>query len=155
MERKTKVTAEAGSQNILITREFDLPLALLFKAYTEAELFEQWMGTRVTVFECRPHGSYRFETSDPQGNIVFSANGTIHELTPNKSIIRTFEMEQTPFPVQLEFLAFEPLTDTTSSLSMQIVYRSAAFRDQMMQMPFAYGLNMAHDRLQDIMTNRI
>jgi hypothetical protein len=33
---------------------------------------------------------------------------------------------------------------------MHIVYKSIAHRDQMMQLPFAQGLNMAHDRLQDI-----
>ena len=47
MERKTKINAEDGKQEIMITREFDLPLELLFKAYIEPELLEQWMGTKV------------------------------------------------------------------------------------------------------------
>lgn len=150
MELKTKVKAGDGQQDILITRDFDLPVELLFKAYEEAELFEQWMTTKVQKLECRKHGSYRFETSDPQGNVVFSANGTIHDVVPNKQIIRTFEMENTPFPVQLEYLDFEALTDDTCRLRMQIVYRSAAHRDQMLKLPFEQGLNMAHNRLQDI-----
>ena len=59
-------------------------------------------------------------------------------------------MENTPFPVQLEFLDFEKLNEDTSKLTMQIVYRSAADRDQMLKLPFAQGINMAHNRLQDI-----
>ena len=51
------------------------------------------------------------------------ANGVIHEFVPNRKIIRTFEMENTPFGVQLEFLEFEKLTDDTSKLNMQIVFR--------------------------------
>ena len=106
MEQKTKVYAEDGKQEIVITREFDLPVELLFKAYEESELLEQWMETKVVKLENKKHGSYAFETSR-NGNVVFRANGTIHEFIPNQKITRTFEMENTPFPVQLEYLEFE------------------------------------------------
>ncbi|NGF57796.1 ATPase [Parapedobacter sp. SGR-10] len=149
MEQKTKVHAEDGRQEIIITREFDLPLELLFKAYEEPELFEQWMGTKVLKMENKKHGSYAFETSH-DGNVVFRANGTIHEFVSNQRITRTFEMENTPFPVQIEYLEFEQLTEQTSKLTMQIVFKSVAFRDQLLQMPFAQGLNMAHDKLEEV-----
>jgi hypothetical protein len=82
---------------------------------------------------------------------VFKANGVIHELVPDQKIVRTFEMENSPFGVQLEFLEFERLTEETSNLKMHIVYRSAALRDRMLELPFAYGINMAHNRLQKIL----
>jgi len=154
MERKTKIHAEEGKQELLITREFDLPVALLFKAYVEPEIVEQWMGTKVLKLENRKHGSWQFETSDTQGNVVFQSNGVIHDVVPNQKITRTFEMDNTPFAPQLEFLEFEKLTSDTSKLTMQIVFRSVAYRDQLLQMPFAQGLNMAHNRLQDIV-NRL
>ncbi|MFZ1786656.1 MAG: hypothetical protein WAT92_00030 [Saprospiraceae bacterium] len=75
MELKTKITAEDHKQELLITRTFDLPVDLLFKAYTEAELVEQWMGNKVLVLENKAHGSYLFETKDAQGNVLFRANG--------------------------------------------------------------------------------
>src|SRR5438105_6499751 len=118
MERKTKINAEDGKQELVITREFDLPLELLFKAYEEPDIVEQWMGTKVLKLENKKHGGYQFETSDPHGNVVFKANGTIHEFVPNRKITRTFEMENAPFGVQLEFLEFEKLTDETSLLSI-------------------------------------
>lgn len=150
MERKTKINAEDDKQELLITREFDLPLELLFKAYEDPEIVAQWMGTKVVKLENKKHGGYQFETSDKEGNVLFSANGTIHEFLPNQRITRTFEMENTPFPVQLEYLEFEKLTDTTSKLTMHIVYKSVAFRNQVLQLPFAQGINMAHNRLQEI-----
>jgi len=150
MERKTKIHAEDGKQEIAITREFDLPLELLFKAYEEAEIVEQWMGTKVLKLENKKYGGYQFETSDPKGNVVFQANGVIHEFVPNQKITRTFEMENTPFAVQLEFLEFEKLTDNTSKLYIHIVYKSVELRDQILKLPFAQGINMAHNRLQDI-----
>src|SRR5689334_19601117 len=151
MERKTKINAEDGKQDLVITREFDLPLELLFKAYAEPEIVEQWMGTKVLKLENKNHGSYRFETTDPKGN-KHGFNGTIHEFSPDRKITRTFEMENTPFGVQLEFLEFEILTDDTSKLTMHVLYRSVELRDQMLQLPFAQGINWAHNRLQDIVS---
>lgn len=153
MEQKTKINADGGKQDLVITREFDLPLDLLFKAYADPGIVEQWMGTKVLKLENKKHGSYQFETTDARGKVVFQANGVIHEFSPNRKIIRTFEMENTPFAVQLEFLEFEHLTEGTSKLIMHIIYKSVAHRDQMLQLPFAHGINMAHNRLQDIVSN--
>ena len=152
MEHKTKINAEENKQELVITREFDLPIELLFKAYTEPELVEQWMGTKVIKLENKNHGSYQFETSY-NGNIVFKANGTIHQVLPNQKIIRTFEMENMPIGVQLEFLDFEKLTKDKSKLTMQIIYKSEKHRAEQLKLPFANGLNMAHNRLQEILTN--
>jgi uncharacterized protein YndB with AHSA1/START domain len=149
MERKTKINAEDGKQELQITREFDLPLELLFRAYAEAEIVEQWMGTKVLKLENRKHGGYQFETTDPKGN-KHGFSGAIHEFSPNKRIIRTFEMENAPFGVQLEFLEFEKLTGDTSRLNMHVIYRSVDLRDQVLKLPFAQGINMAHNRIQEI-----
>ena len=149
MERKTKIHAEAGKQEIVITREFDLPLELLFQAYIDPEIVEQWMGTKVLKLENKKHGSYQFVTTDPKGN-KHGFNGTIHEFAPNQKITRTFEMENAPFGVQLEFLEFETLTNDTSKLNMHVIYKSVELRDQMLQLPFKQGINMAHNRLQEI-----
>ncbi|MBT1711579.1 SRPBCC domain-containing protein [Fulvivirgaceae bacterium PWU5] len=152
MERKTQVRAGNGQQDIIITREFDLPVALLFKAYEDPEIVAQWMGTKVIKLENKKHGGYQFETSDPQGNVVFRANGVIHSFVPDKNITRTFEMENASFGAQLEFLDFEALTDDTSKLTIQSIFRSNTARDEQLKLPFAFGLNMAHDRLQEIVS---
>src|SRR6188508_2574913 len=140
MERKTKINAEDGKQELVITREFDLPLELLFKAYEEPEIVEQWMGTKVLKLESKKHGSYQFETTDPKGN-KHGFNGTIHEFNVNQKITRTFEIDNSPFGVQLEFLEFERLTNNTSKLNMQVVYKSVELRDQMLKLPFKQGVN--------------
>jgi uncharacterized protein YndB with AHSA1/START domain len=151
MERKTKINAEDGKQELMITREFDLPLELLFKAYVEPDIVEQWMGTKVLKLECKKHGAYQFETTDPMGN-KYGFNGVIHEFIPDRKITRTFEMENTPFGVWLEFLEFEQLTEDSSKLNMHVIYKSAALRDQLLKLPFAQGINMAHNRIQDILS---
>lgn len=149
MELKTKVHAEEGKQELAITREFDLPLELLFKAFVEPEIVEQWMGTKVLKLESKKHGSYQFETTDPKGN-KHGFNGVIHEFSPNQKIIRTFEMENTPFGVQLEILEFEKLTDNSSKLRKHVIYESVKHRDENLKLPFTQGINLAHNRLQDV-----
>lgn len=149
MEQKTKVNAEEGKQDLQIIREFELPLKLLFKAYTEPQLLEQWMGTKVLKLENQKYGGYLFETTDPQGD-KYRFTGTIHDFISNQKIIRTFEFENMPFGVQLEFLEFEKLTNDTSKLKIHTVYQSVEHRTQALKLPFAYGINMAHNRLQEI-----
>lgn len=159
MEQKTKINAEEGKQEIIITREFDLPLELLFKAYTDPELVEQWMSnnhstTKLLKLESKKHGSYQIETTDPKGNVAFRANGVIHEFIPEQKITRTFEMENTPFGVQLEIYEFESRTDgtDTSKLTMHVIYESVAQRDEVLKLPFAQGINWAHNHLQEVLS---
>ncbi len=150
MKGKTKVQADAGKQDILITRTFELPIELLFRAYVEPELLEQWMGTKVIKLENRKHGGWEFKTSDENGTVLFQANGVIHDVVPNSKIIRTFEMTNAGFEPQLEFLDFEALTENTSRLTIQIVFRSVDARDNQLKLPFEYGINMAHNTLEEI-----
>lgn len=151
MERKTKVHAEDGKHDLLITRQFDLPVELLFRAYVDAEIVEQWMGTKVLKLDSKRFGSWEFETTDPKGN-KFRFYGVIHDFIPDNKITRTFEMQGSSFGVQLEFLSFEKLTDETSKLTVHSIFESGTHRDEMLKLPFAYGLNMAHNRLQEICT---
>ena len=159
MERKTNILAEPGRHDLFITREFELPVELLFRAHAEADIFEQWMSheygiVKMVKLEARKHGSWKFQTTDKEGNVLFAASGVFADFIPESRITRTFEMENTPFPIQLEFLEFENLGEERSKLTMQIVYRTVEYRDKMLKSPFAHGLNMAHDRLQLILQKK-
>ena len=149
MERKTKVHAQDGKQEIWIDREFDIPVEALFRAHTQAEIVAQWMGTKVQRLDNHPLGSYSFETTDSKGN-KHLFQGCIHSLVPNQRISRTFEMVSTDFPEQMEYLVFEALDSRRSRLSMQMVYKSVEVRDKVLKLPFVQGINMAHDRLQEV-----
>lgn len=151
MERKTNVDAENGKHDLFITREFDLPLELLFKAYEDPEIYEEWMGSKVLKLENKKHGSWHLQKKDADGNILVEMLGVIHDFVPNTKIVRTFEMVSAGFEPQLEFLEFEKITDDTSKLTMQIVYRSVDARDQMLKLQFSQGVNMAHNQLQKVL----
>lgn len=151
MEKKTQVHAEEGKQFLTITREFDIPVELLFMAHVEPELLAQWMGTKVLKLEGRKHGGWAFETADPQGNVMFQANGVFHEIEQNKRIVRTFQMINDKFDAQLEFLDFEALGEDSSKLTMYIIYKSESHRAEQLKLPFKQGLNWAHNELEKTM----
>ena len=156
MELKTKVNAETGQQDLIITREFDLPVELLFKAHAEPEIIARWMSNphttaKVLKFEGRKQGSYQMESTDARGNVVFRSNGVFHDFILNKKITRTFEMEGATFGVQLEVYDFEQITGNTSKLNMHVIFESVAQRDGLLKLPFAQGLNMAHNRIEELL----
>lgn len=153
MELKTRIEAEDNKQELLIHREFDLPVHLVFKAHTIPSLFEQWMGTSVVKFDFLPHGGYRFETKNPDGLVVFSANGVFHDTKENEYFTRTFEMENTGFSTQLEFYKFIKISETKSKLLIHIIYKSIEERNKILMMPFGEGINMAHNKLEMQMKN--
>ncbi len=149
-ENKTQIIAEKDKQEITIIRKFDAPKELVYQAFSEAEIFAEWMATKVLQFDFKKFGSYQFETSDAAGNAVFKAGGAFHDFILNKKIVRTFEMENSPFATQLEFLEFENVENGKCKLTMHSIFKSVELRDKLLQLPFAFGLNMAHDRLQNI-----
>ena len=100
--------------------------------------------------ESKKQGFYQLESKDAQGKVVFRANGVIHEFIPEQKITRTFEMENTPFGVQLEIYELIKVTADTSKLNMHVIYESVKQRDEVLKLPFAQGLNMAHNRIQEI-----
>ena len=96
MGLKTKINAEDGKHDLIITREFDLPLELLFKAHAEAEIIEQWMGNKVLKFEPRKHGGWLYEIKDADGNIVFRANGVFHDFVPEQKSLEHLKWKIRP-----------------------------------------------------------
>lgn len=151
MEQRTNVNAEDGQQDLVITRQFDLPVELLFKAHTDPGIIEQWMGSKVVKLDAKKHGSYQLEKKDDKGNVVFGAAGVFHEFIPDRKITRTFEMAGSPFGVQLEVCEFEPVGANASKIKMHVIFESGAQRDQQLKLPFKQGINMAHDRIQAIL----
>lgn len=150
MELKTKVEAVEGEQTIVIKREFDLPVGLLFRAHADPAIVAQWMGTNVVRLDGKKYGGWQFETKNGEGQKVFGANGVFHDFEEPKTIVRTFEMEGGLFPPQLEFFDFEETGERKSLLTMTIVFKSTHFRDEMLKLPFAQGISIAHDRLQAV-----
>ena len=159
-KNKTTITAEPGKQELFVTREFEAPRELVFKAHTDPEVFVQWLGphgltTRLDAFEPVSGGQWRFIQKDADGN-EFGFHGVFHEVTLER-IIQTFEFEGLPDSghVVLETLEFEPLPNGRTRLTSQSVYRSVADRDGMVQAGMETGVVEGYERLDRILEESI
>jgi uncharacterized protein YndB with AHSA1/START domain len=152
----TKITAEPGKQEIIITREFDAPLKLVFKAFTDPKLYIEWLGPRkltmtLETFEPKNGGSWRYIQKDQDGN-EYAFHGVNHEVTPER-IISTFEFEGLPEKghVILETTRFEALSNTKTKLTSQSVFQAVEDRDGMLQSGMEEGVNESYERLDELL----
>lgn len=156
-KKETKITAEPGRQEFFITREFDAPRDLVFKAFTDPELLKRWYGCRDFTMKFDKYvpgegGSYRYIHTDPAGN-DYAFHGVIHEVTAPERIIQTFEFEGLPERghVVMETIMFEPLPGGRTKLTGQSVFRSVADRDGMLKSGVERGANESHERLDELL----
>lgn len=154
---KTKVSAEPGKQEFSITREFDAPRELVFKAFTDPKLYVQWLGPRgmtmrLEKFEPRAGGMWRYIHKDQQGN-EYGFHGVNHEVLPPERLIDTFEFEGLPEKghVSLETARFEELPGGRTKLTIQSVFQSVADRDGMVEAGMEKGITESFERLDELL----
>ncbi len=153
----TDINAEPGKQEIVITREFDAPRELVFKAITDPKLVPQWWGprylsTEVDKMDVRPGGQWRFINRDAEGN-EYAFHGVYHEILAPERIIDTFEFEGLPETghVILETMKLEALPGGRTRLTTQSVFQSVADRDGMLQTDMAEGVKDTYNRLAELL----
>jgi uncharacterized protein YndB with AHSA1/START domain len=157
-KNKTTVTAEPGKQDLFITREFDAPRELVFKAHIDPQLFVQWLGPHgyemaLDYFEPVSGGRYRYIHKDTQGN-EYGFHGTFHEMTLG-NMIQTFEFEGYPGHVSLDCMTMEGLPGNRTRITIHSVFQSVADRDGMIQNGMEKGVSEGYDRLDEILAKMV
>ena len=154
---RIKITAESGKQELFIEREFDAPRELVFKAFTDADLYKHWIGpreltTNIETFESKNGGSWRYIQKDPEGN-EFAFHGVNHEVLAPERIIGTFEFEGLPETghVILERAIFEILPGDRTKLTSQSVFLTIEDRDGMLQSGMEEGVTDSYNRLDELL----
>ena len=155
-KNQTKIIAEQGSQEILITREFEAPREMVFKALTDPKLIVQWLGPRelsmrIEKFDPKSGGYYRYCHTDEKGN-EYWFHGVIHEVTAPERIIQTFEFEGLPEKghVAMETARLEALPGNRTRLTTQSLFQSVSDRDGMVMSGMERGVRDSHDRLDEL-----
>ncbi len=156
-QKQLDITAEKGRQELFIVRTFDAPREQVFKAFTEPELLEKWLGPdgmimKIEYYDARSGGAYRYIHTDPKGN-SYAFNGVIHEISFPERVIQTFEFEGLPERghVSLDTALFESLPDGRTKVTMQSVFRSVADRDGLVMSGMEKGLAQGFDKLDQLL----
>jgi len=156
MANKTTITAEPNKQELFIIREFEAPRELVFRAYTEADLYEQWVGPddltmTVEKMDAFDGGSYRF-LHERDGH-VYAFHGVYHEVLAPERIIGTFEFDGLPETghVIMGTTKFEDLGGGRSRIVHQSVFQSVSDRDGMIQSGMERGVTQGYDKLDNML----
>ena len=153
-KNKTIVTAEPGKQELFITREFDAPRELVFKAHIDPQLYVQWLGPHgyemiLETFEPVNGGKYRYVHKDKDGN-EYAFHGTFHAMSL-ESMIQTFEFEGYPGHVSLDSMTLEALPGNRTRATIHSVFQSVSDRDGLIQNGMETGVREGYERLDDIL----
>src|SRR5580765_6373234 len=151
---KTEYVIEPGKQEIMSTTVLDAPRELVFRAYTEPDLFAQWWGPRqyevkIDKFDSRPGGSWRvIHVAADGGQHAF--RGVNHDVVQPERICGTFEYEGVPGHVALQTATFEPLGNKTRLVTHQ-VFQSVMDRDGMVASGMREGADESIERLSELL----
>jgi len=147
-----QVVADPGTHQIVITRSFDAPRELVYKAFTDPDAVRRWWGvgddeTVVAQLEARAGGRWRFVQRSQDGS-EHGFHGVYHEASAPERLVYTFEWEGMPGHVLLETITFEE-QDGKTHMTDSSVFQSVADRDGMLQSGMESGAAESMDRLDE------
>ena len=151
---RTRIIAEPGKQEVIITRVFDAPRSLVFKAYTDPDLIPQWWGpkrftTVIDKMDVRPGGMWRFVQHDAAGN-TYAFHGVYHDIVSPGRVVDTFEFEGMPGHVSLETATLEAIGAKTK-VTTGSVFQTVEDRDNMLKSGMEEGVFETMDRLAELL----
>lgn len=158
MSNPVVIDAVPGTSYADITREFEAPVEAVFGAHADPELFAQWIGpgderTTITHWDFRSGGGYRFEQTDPDGNVC-GFRGTFHTVRENELIIQTFEFEGWPDEVSMDCIRFESLDGGRSRLVDHSVFPSVEVLENMVAEGMERGMREGYEKLDSLLAGQ-
>jgi uncharacterized protein YndB with AHSA1/START domain len=150
-----KVTLPEDTQ-ILITREFDAPKELVYRAFTTPELVRRWWHAKrgemtLCEIDLRVGGEWRYVMVTDDGTEV-GFHGEYREIVPNERIVSTEAYEGIPDADANAAVNTATLTEVDGRTLLEILveHRSKEGRDMHVQSGMEDGLQDALDLLEEV-----
>jgi len=140
-------------EQILITREFDAPRHLVFRAWTTPELVRRWWsGNRgemtVAEIDLRVGGAWRYVMVTDDG-LEAAFHGEYREIIPNERIVSTEVYEGMPEGEALNTVKFTE-KDGRTTLTILVQHASKEARDAHIGAGMEGGMQEGMDLLEQV-----
>ena len=137
---------------ILITRQFDAPAALVYRAYTTPELVQRWWGFDTSVWkvceiDLRVGGTWRYVIEERDFEVAF--HGEYQELSPPQRLVSTEVYEGMPDASALNIIDFDE-ADGVTTMRTLVQHSEQAHRDAHIESGMEGGMQVSMDRLEDL-----
>lgn len=151
---KTEYEVVPGRQELRATTILNAPRELVFRAYTDPDLFARWWGPReytnkIDKFEARQGGEWRVVQTAEDGT-THPFRGVHHEVTAPERIVATFEYEPMHGHVAMQIATFIPEGNRTK-LETKMVFESVMDRDGMVASGMQRGSDDSMARLAELL----
>lgn len=147
-----KVTTPSDRE-IRITRQFDAPAALIFKAWTTPELVKRWWGCDssqwlVCEIDLRVGGRWRYVTRE-EGGYEVGFHGEYRELDAPRRLVQTEVFEGMPDGAAIDTLTFDE-QDGVTTLTIDVLHSCKEHRDMHLASGMEEGMQLSMNRLEDL-----
>ena len=157
---ETLISKDASGSKLIVTRDFNAPLAKTWRAFTDSSLTDQWWAprpwkTETKSMDFRPGGVWLYAMVGPQGEKHW-CRVDIKEIDPEKSFkVQDYFCDEqgnpnNDLPKMQWFAQFSP-TDTGTHLTIEISFESEADLEKIVQMGFKEGFTMALGNLDELL----
>ena len=143
-------------EQILITREFDAPKELVWKAWTTPELVKRWWHANrgemtVAEIDLRVGGTWRSVSVTPDG-IEVAFHGEYREVVPNERLVSTEAFEGVPDPDANATVNTATFTEENGRTTLTILVEapSKEIRDAIIDSGMEAGMQDALDLLEQV-----
>jgi len=155
-ESDLEITVVSDTE-LLITREFNAPRDLVFRAMTDPVLLARWWGPRqyrtvVDTMDARPGGKWRMRNIGADG-VEHAFRGEFRELVPSERIVWTFEYEPLPGHISVETMILTE-RDGRTLLTVRDVFSSKEDLEGMVNNGMESGARESYERLDEVLAER-
>jgi uncharacterized protein YndB with AHSA1/START domain len=147
-----------SDREILITRRFDAPAELLFKAWTTPQLVRRWWGFEssewlVCDINLRVGGTWRFVTRE-EGGFEVGFHGEYREIEAPRRIVSTEVYEGLPVGDPDEAAAIDTIVfderDGVTTMTINVLHVTQEHRDGHIASGMEGGMQISMNRLEDV-----
>jgi uncharacterized protein YndB with AHSA1/START domain len=162
LTKETKYTKDAANKKIKVERDFDAPVELVWQAWTQSELLDQWWAPKpwkanTKTMDFREGGHWLYYMEGPEGDRQYCRADYI-TIVPNKSFVGNDAFcdengNLVPEPPGMHWEVNFVANGDATRANIEISFETEADLEKIVEMGFKEGFAAAHANLDELLAS--